>query len=158
MVFKSAYDLDGVLAVQPPKREKTWGKMKGPERKAHLEWLVRWYKDAPPIHKPREAAFLVITARKDNPEVRQATEDWLRRTFPSRVYKLFMLQESRSIKNVLRFKSRILMEHNIEDYVEDNREVVKGLRPLVPWCRIWHFKNGKMILDYQPTLRIHQKP
>lgn len=60
-----------------------------------------------------------------------------------------MLEEARTIERVLAFKSGVLRLYGITDYAEDNREVVRGLRALKLDCRIWHFKRGCMILDYE---------
>lgn len=154
MVYKTAYDLDGVLAVQPPPSPKKWGRMKGPERIAYKIWLVDYYRNAPTLFNPPEKEFLVITARKNTPEIREATEAWLKRHLHGKTWELHMLDVSRSIDAVLAFKSKILKDHAILDYTEDNRKVVSGLRAMKIACRIWHFKKGQQILDYDFPIEI----
>lgn len=152
MDFKTAYDLDGVLAVQPPLGSKPWRRMSGPEREAHKTWLVNWYRSAPKLYEPPEARFLVITARKNTPEVTEATLGWLKANLPGKEFQLHMLTKSRSIKNVLEFKSGVLKTYRVEDYTEDNRTVVVGLRKILTSCRIWHFRGGIPVLDYSAPL------
>jgi len=50
------------------------------------------------------------------------------------------------------FKTDTLRIIGAQDYTEDNRKVVNALRLTCPNVRIWHFKNGKQILDYSHKL------
>jgi len=152
MDYKHAFDLDGVLAKQPPKNPLPWRKMNGSRRREHLDWLINWYRRAPPLFSPIEQQFAVITARKCTPEVKQATEDWLKKVFPDTDWVLFMLTKPRNIDNVVAFKTDTLRIIGAQDYTEDNRKVVNALRLTCPNVRIWHFKNGKQILDYSHKL------
>lgn len=154
MSFKVGYDMDGVLAVQPPDTGTPWRKMNGEQRKAKQRWLVEWYRNAKPILMPKEEEFIVITARKNTEEIRGVTLDWLGRRFPGRNIKLEMLQESRNIENVVKFKSGIIQGYGLTDYTEDNKVVVKALRGLKLNCRIWLFADEQQILDYNAPLGI----
>lgn len=142
------YDLDGVLAQGPPESPKPWRKMNGPERSARKLFLLDWYRNAAQLYIPPPGQpFYVITARKDEPAVRKATEDWLRAFFPGRVMKVFMLQESRSIENVVAFKSGVIRDSLITDYHEDNWKVVKALSRAGLSARIWHYQpDGRLNL------------
>lgn len=149
MDFKVGYDFDGVLAVQPPDVWPAWKNMKGEQRAQKKAWLVTWYKDAPQLFWPQEKSFIVVTARKFVPEVEEASRAWLLAKFPDKNIHLCMLKESRSIENVVKFKSGIIEEFGLTDYTEDNRVVVNALRQVCHKTRIWHFKKGQQILDYQ---------
>lgn len=140
--------MDGVLAVGPQQNETPWRHMKGLQRKAHLDSLIEWYANAPRIYAPSEPAFLIVTARKNSAAVREATLNWIHGAFPNQIVTLEMLDKSRSIENVVEFKTAVLRKYQVEDYTEDNRKIVNALRKTVPKCRVWHFKNGQQILDY----------
>lgn len=147
----AAYDFDGVLAQGPPKTPKAWRRMNGPERSAWKQALVGYYAKAQPIIIPTEKQFHVISARKDTPEVRAASEAWLERHYPGRCVALHLLSVSRSLENVIEFKSQALRAIGATDFTEDNRDVVKGIRGLVDQgklkCRIWLFHKGQISLD-----------
>lgn len=143
------YDFDGVLAVQPPDTGIPWRKMNGAQRKEKKDWLIRWYTNAPQLFIPNENEFVVITARKNTPEIFEISVNWLRQRLPGKSFNLEMLKESRNIENVVAFKSEVINRYGLKDYTEDNRVVVNALRKTVTTCRVWHFKNGRQILDYQ---------
>lgn len=140
MKLLAGYDLDGVLAASPPPASKKWGQMNGPERQARRAALVGHYAAAAPMYMPSEGRFDVITARKDEPAVRKATEQWLKERFGPRVRALRMLKDSRSIKNVVAFKAAAIQELEITDFTEDNPLVVRQLAAL-RICRVWLFAS-----------------
>jgi hypothetical protein len=45
-----SYDMDGVLALNPPPNIKKWGHMNGDERRARKEFLYDWYNSAEPTY------------------------------------------------------------------------------------------------------------
>ncbi len=141
-----AYDLDGVLAEAPPEGSKAWRRMKGPERAERRAFLGRWYLTAKGLHKPTEHGFHVVTARST--WARETTLDWLAARYGDRMLGLHMLKGGRTIERVVAFKAGVLRELGATDYSEDNRTVVVALRKAVPECRIWHYKGGRMNLDY----------
>jgi len=57
-------------------------------------------------------------------------------------------KKARNIENVVAFKADVLRRCGVTDYAEDNRTVVRELRKVVKTCRVWHFKGGRMVLDY----------
>ena len=59
-----SYDIDGVLAQQPPPNEKKWGLMNGVERNARKEFLNNWYASANKLLNPKEETFYAISASK----------------------------------------------------------------------------------------------
>lgn len=142
-----AYDLDGVLAEAPPASPKAWRRMSGVERTQHQQRTIAHYAVAAVLYRPPPGQrFHVITARKQT--TRDVTGAWLLRAFGPGVVQLWMLEEGRTIENVVRFKADVLRRVGATDYAEDNRTVVRELRKLDLPCRIWHFKKGRMVLDY----------
>lgn len=143
-----AFDLDGVLCEPfAPSTTKAWRRMNGQERAQRKEEQASFYVNARPLLDPEPRRFHVITARKDS-SARRQTEAWLGKHLPGRVIQLHMLTEGRTIENVVRFKSAVLRDVGAKDYAEDNRIIVNALRKAVPMCRVWHFKNGRLNLDY----------
>ncbi len=141
------YDLDGVLAQGPPKSAKPWGRMTGPEREGRRQELLRFYGTAPTTGlRPLERRFDVITARKEDPEVRRVTTAWLEQYFPKRVRTLVMLPVARSVKNVVAFKAENIIAMELTDFTEDNPQIVRGLVLAAPSCRIWHLWQGRYYL------------
>ena len=129
-----AYDLDGVIAESPPLREKSWGHMNGNERLAYRQMLIAHYKKAKVLYTPPETKFHIITARKL--EMKYITETWLNENFPEKKFSLHMLDVSRTIDNVVLFKSRVLSNINATCFIEDNKKVVKKLRRELPGIEI----------------------
>lgn len=128
---KAAFDLDGVLAAKPPERGKKWGKMNGDERQKWRDFLLRWYSQASVLIRPKKENFIVITARKNNPEVIEATNAWFKESFGF-IPTIFFLDGARTTENVIKFKAKILEENGINLYFEDNLAILKGLKKLLP--------------------------
>ena len=127
-----SYDIDGVLAAQPPASEKKWGKMKGDERKARKEFLYQWYSDAERLIEPVEETFHAISARKSETRIYQITDSWLKVNYPDRILSFHLLNESRNIENVVNFKASKIVQLGVQRHYEDNKKVLKGLRMVLP--------------------------
>ena len=127
-----SYDIDGVLAAQPPANDKKWGHMNGAERKARQKFLYNWYMAAERLLEPTETTFFAISARKNNPLVYDITKNWLEKHYSNRVKRCFLLDTSRTVENVVKFKSQIVLSNNIQRHYEDNKTVLKGMRKLLP--------------------------
>ena len=127
-----SYDIDGVLAAQPPASEKKWGKMKGDERKARKDFLYEWYNTAERLIEPVEETFHAISARKAETRIYQITSAWLEKNYPERVLSFHLLSESRNIENVVAFKASKILELGVQRHYEDNKKVLKGLRKVLP--------------------------
>jgi hypothetical protein len=127
--------------------------MNGEQRAARRALLDRFYGYAAPLYSPPEPRFSVITARKLD-LAGAITRAWLDRHFPDRIVRLAMLVGGRTHERVIEYKYGCLRAWDIEDYSEDNRNVVRDLRKRQVSeglrCRIWHYKQGKMLLDYNP--------
>lgn len=127
-----SYDIDGVLAAQPPASEKKWGHMGGAERKARKDFLYDWYENAERLLLPKEAEFFAISARKREPRVFEITRTWLNKYYGNRVKGFYLLGTSRTIENVVKFKSEMVIELGVKRHYEDNKKVLKGMRKLLP--------------------------
>lgn len=124
----AAYDLDGVLASGPPESNKPWRYMNGVERAERKRLVLEAYLNAHQLLDPPERQFHVVTARKDEPAIRKATEDWLFKHFGSRILSISMLKESRSIENVVKFKGSVLTALGATKFTEDNMKVLRGIQ------------------------------
>ena len=127
-----SYDIDGVLAEKPPQSDQKWGKMNGEQRRDRKNFLVDWYKNATPLIQPKEDKFYAISARKLEPNVCSATEQWLNAHYPNRVLDFFLLNESRTVENAAKFKASIVCELGIKRHYEDNKKVLKAMKKLIP--------------------------
>ena len=136
--------MDGVLAEGPPPSEMRWGRMDGSLRALRRMFLLDWYSAAKLLHDPREKFFWVISARKEDPEVRAVSMRWLQSRFPGRIGHLFLLQGARTIRNVVTYKAQVISREGFTDFVEDNREVVRGVARALPDCRVWLYKDGEI--------------
>ena len=134
------FDIDGVLAEKPPASDKAWGKMNGAERNARKEFLLQWYENAGTLYQPTEP-FVAISARKNEPAVTGITEDWLRKHYPM-VRDVVLLPISRSIENVVRFKSAAIELYDITEFTEDNKKILKGLAAHNLDCKLWFWEKG----------------
>lgn len=142
-----AFDMDGVLAEGPPAREKKWSQMNGPERNHALDQAVVWYRNAGQLFVPEVEGFHVITARKDRPDVRAVTEQWLADRFGARILGVHMLSGSRTIEKVSEFKSETLLKIGATDFHEDNVAVVRAMRKILRGrVRVWLYAEGKLSL------------
>lgn len=127
-----SYDIDGVLAAQPPANEKKWGHMNGAERKARKEFLYNWYTNAEKLIEPVEETFYAISARKREPRVYDITNEWLNKYYPKRVISFHLLGESRTVANVIQYKSNKVLELGVKRHYEDNKKVLRGMRKILP--------------------------
>lgn len=134
------YDIDGVLAVNPPASPTKWGRMNGREREARRIELVEWYRNAEPILTPDEP-FIAISARRDTPDVRLATEAWITAHQPNCVG-VFLLPISRTVENVIAFKSAVIIAQELTDYTEDNRTILRGLHRAAVPARLWYYDRS----------------
>lgn len=141
-----AYDLDGVLAASPPPSPIKWGKMNGQQRKDSKDALLYHYSQAAVLHRP-QGRFHVITARKEQPDVRSVTEQWLHEQFPGQVMSLLMLNKPRRVDVVVPFKAEALRFTWATDFMEDNPAVVRGLRTSCPSVHVWLYKKGEILAD-----------
>ncbi len=138
-------DLDGVLASSPLAATKPWGKMSGPERQQRRENLLFQYAQAHPLFLEQLKPYMrfhVITARKNTPDVQSVTHEWLHKHYPDRVLSVHFLDKSRSLKNVIAFKSDVLKKLGVTHFTEDNLEVLKGLKFHAPGVKLFFFRQG----------------
>ena len=122
-----SYDMDGVLALNPPPNIKKWGHMNGAERKARKEFLYDWYNSADLLYKPIEDKFHVISARKKDQRTWEITMNWLNKYFPGRVISLSLLNVPRTVNNVVKFKNDAINSVGAIEHTEDNKKVLRGI-------------------------------
>ena len=122
-----SYDMDGVLALNPPPNTKKWGHMNGAERKARKEFLYDWYNSAELLYKPTEDKFHVISARKKDQRTWEITMNWLNKYFPGRVISLSLLNVPRTVNNVVKFKNDAINSIGAVEHTEDNKKVLRGI-------------------------------
>lgn len=122
-----SYDMDGVLALNPPPNIKKWGHMNGIERKVRKEFLWDWYNSAELLYKPTENKFHVISARKKDQRTWEITMNWLNKYFPGRVISLSLLNVPRTVNNVVKFKNDAINSIGAVEHTEDNKKVLKGI-------------------------------
>jgi hypothetical protein len=127
-----SYDIDGVLAEQPPPSSKKWGHMKGWERNERKEFLLDWYCNAKQLLIPSEEKFHAISARKGETPIFAATQSWLAKYYGDRVISFHLLQDSRTIENVVKFKTQTVLNLGVQRHYEDNRKVLSGMRKKLP--------------------------
>lgn len=137
-IYRPAYDLDGVLAAAPPDSRVAWRHLSGSGRAERRQELLKHYRTAAPLMLIANGErFHVISARRDHQEIRRATEDWLRVNYGPAVEKLHLLNCSRTLENVIEFKSEVLIREAITDFYEDNPKVLRGVGKHCPELRLW---------------------
>lgn len=143
-----AYDLDGVLAEKPPASELKWGKMRGEQRQARVRYLIDHYRHAKRILTPMGRGSIVISARKEGQEVRSATLAWFLENYGA-TYKLFLLNKSRSVENVIEFKTEVLRSNpQVKYYYEDNKKILKGLKKNLPYIKYFYVDEQGQVEDF----------
>lgn len=127
-----SYDIDGVLAEQPPPNSKKWGRMNGSERRERKDFLYDWYANAGKLIEPIEPKFYAISARKREPRIYEITKDWLNKYYGDKIISFHLLGVSRSVANVVKFKSDTVLELGVSRHYEDNKKVLRGMRKVLP--------------------------
>lgn len=90
------------------------------------------------LYKPT-MPFIAITARGNDPKIQKATEIWLRQNEPNNKGVEFV---SGDMKAKINGKARAIQMHNVTDYVDNNTELLTGLKNLLPKVNFYHFANG----------------
>lgn len=117
--------------------------MNGSQRAARRLFLLDWYARAQPLFDPPEKRFCVISARKEDPEVRAVSARWLLKNFRGRAILLHLLKVSRTTENVVRYKAATIAANGYTDFTEDNLQVIRGIKRILPTCRAWWFNEGE---------------
>jgi len=137
-----SYDMDGVLALNPPPNIKKWGHMNGAERRARKEFLYDWYNSAEPLYKPAEDKFHVISARKKDQRTWEITMNWLNKYFPGRIISLSLLNVSRTVNNVVKFKNDAINSIGAVEHTEDNKKVLKGILKINKTIKLYFWEKN----------------
>ena len=137
-----SYDMDGVLALNPPPNIKKWGHRNGAERKARKEFLDDWYNSAELLYKPTEDKFHVISARKKDQRTWEITMNWLNKYFPGRVISLSLLNVPRTVNNVVKFKNDAINSVGAVEHTEDNKKVLRGISKINKNIKLYFWEKN----------------
>ena len=137
-----SYDMDGVLALNPPPNIKKWGHMNGAERKARKEFLYDWYNSAELLYKPTEDKFHVISARKKDQRTWEITMNWLNKYFPGRVISLSLLNVPRTVNNVVKIKNDAINSVGAVEHTEDNKKVLRGISKINKNIKLYFWEKN----------------
>lgn len=118
------YDLDGVLAA---KREQ------GIRSSDH-------FAIAEPLLVP-EKPFIAITARRNTPANRKATNHWMSKHYPSLCMGIAMMETSGGARVIIDYKASIINHYDLTDYTDDNISWLKNIAELTS-ARLWHWRKG----------------
>jgi len=114
--------------------------MKGIERKRRESFLITWYQSCGKLFNINEP-IIAISARKNTPLIRHITKLWLEKNYPN-VVSFYLLNNSRTIENVINFKSCIINQENITEHYEDNMKILKGIRKNVsPNVKLFYWEK-----------------
>jgi hypothetical protein len=83
--------------------------------------------------------FVAITARGNDPKVHKATQIWLKQHQPNCQGVEFT---GGSMKQIIDGKARAIQKHGVTDYVDNNTELLTGLKNLLPKVRFYHFTGN----------------
>jgi hypothetical protein len=86
--------------------------------------------------------FVAITARGSDPKVQKATKIWLRQHQPHNTSVEFV---SGGMKQKIDGKARAIQQHGVTDYVDNNTELLAGLKNLLPKVKFYHFDGTKPV-------------
>ena len=118
------YDLDGTLCVPGPKREKSFFKQTGIERRAHEAKVVNHYKTAKKIREP-EAPYIIATGRKE--KYREETIEWLKSNVTVQPIAVVMLTKGRNADNMIELKIDACLKYDVAVYYEDDLKIARAL-------------------------------
>ena len=123
-----AFDLDDTLAAVD-------------FAQASVRSLETVFRQAKVLYTP-DVAFIVITARPHaSAGVRTATADWLKTNEPNWTGGIYYCQAS-SEQAVIEEKARYIKAHRVTDFTDNNKNILAGLKPLVPGVTLWLINNG----------------
>ncbi len=138
-----SYDIDGVLAAQPPANETKWGRMNGEQRRARKDFLYEWYASAERLIEPVEETFHAISARKAESKIHHITKEWLDKNYAGRVLSFHLLTDTRTVENVVNYKTSKVLELGVQRHYEDNKKVLRGMRKkLPPEVELYFWEKG----------------
>jgi hypothetical protein len=86
--------------------------------------------------------FVAITARGNDPKVQKATKIWLNHHQPKCTGVEFV---SGGMKEKINGKARAIQRHNVTDYVDNNTELLAGLKKILPNVKLYHFDGTKPV-------------
>jgi len=82
--------------------------------------------------------FVAITGRGEDPKIQKATRVWLNQHEPNCHGVEFV---SGGMKQKIAGKARAIQKHNVTDYVDNNTELLAGLKQLLPKVNFYVFSG-----------------
>lgn len=86
--------------------------------------------------------FVAITARGSDPKIQKATHIWLKQHEPNCKGVEFV---SGGMKQKIEGKARAIQQHGVTDYVDNNTELLSGLKRLLPNVNFYRFDGSKPV-------------
>jgi len=86
--------------------------------------------------------FVAITARGGDPKVEKATRIWLKQHEPNCTGVEFV---SGNMKAKIAGKARAIQQHGVTDYVDNNTELLAGLKQILPKVKFYRFDGTKPV-------------
>jgi hypothetical protein len=136
-----SYDIDGVLAELPPKRNKLFSKQTANEIKQYDQIRLKWYEHAKPLLFPKEK-FIAISARSNDSTTMRITQQWLSNYHKKYLCGVYLLDIEKTYDNVANFKSKIIQTHNITKHIEDNKQVLKRMNKILDTVNLYFWEKG----------------
>ncbi len=127
----SGYDLDGVLCPML-KRAKPFQEQSSMERKEYNRLKRAWCVNAPVLLKP-EGDFFIVSGRGSR--FRKQTDVWLRLN-DIHPLDLFILAESRTTANMIKFKVNTIRELEIGKFYDDDPIIAKAIKKALPLVEV----------------------
>ena len=86
--------------------------------------------------------FVAITARGNDPKIQKATHIWLNQNEPNCTGVEFV---SGGMKEKINGKARAIQMHGVTDYVDNNTELLTGLKQILPNVNFYRFDGTKPV-------------
>ena len=137
-----SYDIDGVLAENPPNRNKKFELQTNEERIQYDNLLKNWYANAKPLLFPKDE-FIAISARKKSTEIIEITANWMNKYHKSLVHSIHLFDGKKTLDNVANFKAKCIQQNHITKHTEDNLDILFRLKKIVGnTVELYHWEKG----------------
>ena len=136
-----SYDIDGVLAENPPNRNKPSSQQTESERDQYRQILLDWYKNAKPLLFPNEK-FIAISARQNDHVTENITKEWLIKYHKQYLCGTYLLDTKKTYDNVASFKAKIIQLNHITKHVEDNKQVLNRMNKMLDKVQLYFWEKG----------------
>lgn len=122
-----AYDLDGVICPMP-KREIKYNEQHKVERDEYNRLKIEHFLNAKVLRIP-VGDWIIISGRRE--KFRKETEEWLKnnKLYPKGIY---LMVGSLTFDNIIKHKIKLLKEHEVERFYEDDPKLIREIRKAIP--------------------------